>query len=390
MTTPHRIAYVCTDPGVPVFGSKGSSMHVRSMLTELTRRGNEVHLFAARRGGPTPSALSAVTIHALARPGGPVATRERLLIAADAQLAEKLMRTSGDCGFDLVYQRYGLWSCEGLEVAAANGWPSVLEINAPLLDEQTRHRQLLDREAAEDRTRRAIEAARAAFGVSRAAADWAATRCGRAVAVIPNGVDTERFTPVRPPRGVGDPVVIGFVGTFKPWHDLDVVVDSAAALHFDPEAPPIRVMLVGDGPELQRVLERAAAIGLGDVVDSSGAVDSDEIPSLLARMHVALAPYDGREPYFSPIKVFEYLAAGLPTVVSGIGDLDGLLVDEREALVVPPGDRRAHLAALRRLCLDGALRERMGLAARSAAVSRFGWHHTADRVLELVGESVSA
>ena len=62
-----RIAYVCTDPGIPVFGRKGASVHAQAVLTELVRAGHEVHLCTPRPGGEPPSddPLASVTVHPL-------------------------------------------------------------------------------------------------------------------------------------------------------------------------------------------------------------------------------------------------------------------------------------------------------------------------------------
>ncbi len=103
-----RVAYVCADPGVPVFGSKGCSVHVQEILRALLQRGCEVELFARRFGGDVPTGLEAVTIHELTRCGKTdTRARERGLIAANRELAIKLAHAGP---FDLVYERYALWS----------------------------------------------------------------------------------------------------------------------------------------------------------------------------------------------------------------------------------------------------------------------------------------
>lgn len=377
-----RVAYVCADPGVPVFGAKGCSVHARSILAELARRSDEVHLFAARRGGSVPADLDGVVHHPLPCPSGETAGRERALVEADGVLAERLGVLDG---VDLVYQRYSLWSCAGMELAAARGWRSALEINAPLLDEQARHRGLSDRATAEDRTARAVRAASAPFGVSAGVAGWAERLAGRAVAVVPNGVDPDRFTPpahraTRPGRR-GE-VVVGFVGTFRPWHDLDGVVDAVAAVARTPSAPPLRLLLVGDGPGRAPAVERARRLGVE--VESTGSVPPDSVPGVLATMDVGLAVYGGDERYFSPLKVFEYLAAGVPVVASSVGGLDGLLRPGLDALLAPAGDHDALVAHLARLCSRPDLRRRLGRAGRRAAVERHSWSRVLDRVVDLL------
>jgi hypothetical protein len=58
-----RAVYICSDPGIPVFGRKGASVHVQSVLRVLVQRGAEVHLVAARTGGAVPPGLESVHLH---------------------------------------------------------------------------------------------------------------------------------------------------------------------------------------------------------------------------------------------------------------------------------------------------------------------------------------
>src|SRR5262249_53202779 len=84
------------------------------------------------------------------------------------------------------------------------------------------------------------------------------------------------------------------------------------------------LLIVGDGPERPRLEADLCARGLRELTQFTGSVDSDEVPGLLASMEVAVAPYPKLASfYFSPLKVYEYMAAGLPIVASRIGQLAG-------------------------------------------------------------------
>ncbi|MCB0977637.1 MAG: glycosyltransferase family 4 protein [Acidimicrobiales bacterium] len=379
-----RIAYMCTDPGIPVLGHKGGSVHVRSVLAELTRRAEEVHLFAAHLDGTVPEELGEVRFHELPRPATSDAAREAALVQADRVAAERLLSVAGTAGFDLLYQRYALWSCEPLEVAAEAGWPSILEVNAPLIEEQARHRRLDDVAGATERTIRAVQSADLAFAVSPAVARWASNLAGRPVPVVPNGVAPERFSAPAPPKVPGSSeLVVGFVGTFRPWHDVDGLVDAVAAVDRTEGVSPLRLLLVGDGPGRERAVARAEALGLA--VTATGAVAPEEIPDLIGLMDVALAVYDGTDSYFSPLKVFEYMAAGVAVAASAVGGLEDLFRNGEELLLSRPGDRDALVEHLRSLCTDPSVRRSVGDAGRRAVVERHTWSGTVDRVLGLLG-----
>ncbi|MGH3937431.1 MAG: glycosyltransferase family 4 protein [Pseudonocardiaceae bacterium] len=378
--------YVVTDPGVSAFGAKGCSVHVQEVLRELSGRFRAVHLITTRPGGVPPVGLTGVTVHALPRPGGTdLAAREAAQRGADELAARVLRRICDTRHVTLVYQRYALWSAAALETARRLGVPTVLEINAPLLTEQARHRGLHDGRAAQRWTRRALRAADAPFAVTGAVACWAQRLDPRRrrVPVIGNGVDVRRFVPV--PRRcstescAAEPVV-AFASTFKPWHGLDLLVDSVATAR--DRGAPLRLFLIGAGPELARTVSRADRAGVP--VSVTGQVPPDRMPYLLRSADLAAAPYPAGKHYFSPLKVAEYLATGLPTVASAIADLPDLVTDGVEALLPPPGDVAATAAALVRLAGDPGLRHRMAVAARRAAVARMSWSAVVDVTLSLL------
>jgi glycosyltransferase involved in cell wall biosynthesis len=375
--------YVVIDPGVPAFGTKGCSVHVQEVLRELDRRYGHVHLVATRPGGDPPADLGDIVVHALPRAvGADLATRE----AAQRRVGNDAARIVANlCAADnrvaVVYERYALWSAAALEAARAAGVPTVLEINAPLLEEQAKHRGLHGATAARWWTARALAAADTPFAVAGPVARWAESLDprGRAILVVPNGVDLGRFTPTPIRREVTEPVV-AFAGTFKPWHGTDLLVDAVAAARAQGLA--LRLLLIGDGPQLAATVERAERAGVP--VHATGRIDPAEVPGWLHGADLAAAPYPAGEHYFSPLKVAEYLAAGLPTVASAIADLPGLVADGEEALLVPPGDVAATAAALVRLARDPGLRARMAVSARRAAEQRMSWTAVVDATLALV------
>ena len=249
-----RVAYVCADPGVPVFGAKGSSIHAQAVLSELVGGGAAVHLLTPRPGGEAPGGLGGVHVHRLDLDGGSdAAVREEAARRCDASipdLLDTLHREAG--GFDLVYERYSLWGRSASAWSRRHGVPHVLEVNAPLPLEQARHRALTDASAAGDVARAATSDAGVVVCVSDGVAAWVHTQRGRAdgVYTVPNGVDTRRIRRA-PFRADPDPFTIGFVGTLKPWHGVADLIDAVALLHR--ADPSYRLLIVGDGPERERL-----------------------------------------------------------------------------------------------------------------------------------------
>jgi glycosyltransferase involved in cell wall biosynthesis len=381
-----RIAYICADRGVPVFGWKGSSVHVREVIGAMLAAGAEVDLFASRCEGKRPPRWENVRLHRLPiNTDEDLAAQERASLATNEQLAALLQRTGP---FDLVYERYSLWSHASMEYAQEVDCPGLLEVNAPLIEEQARHRGLVDRAAAEHVAERAFASATALLAVS----DEVAAHLRQfpmiqdRVHVIPNGVNPDRFPPGLPasrPAAAGI-FTVGFVGTLKPWHGLENLVESFSL--FQRRVPESRLLIVGDGPGRKQLQADAKARGLRKVVEFTGAVCPEEIPALLASMDVGVAPYPKMDGfYFSPLKVFEYMAAGLPVVASRIGGLTNLIRHEENGLHCPPGDATALADALMRLQVDRPLRDRLGRQARAAVMRHHTWTAVVRRIFQLAG-----
>src|SRR4030095_2375995 len=99
-----RIAYLCADPGVPVFGRKGCSVHVQEIIRAFRRRGAAVCLFAVRFDGDRPPDLDRLSVYRLSLPPGDTPDhREKACFAANTVLADAL---ESEGPFNLVYERY--------------------------------------------------------------------------------------------------------------------------------------------------------------------------------------------------------------------------------------------------------------------------------------------
>ncbi len=295
-----RVAYICADAGIPVFGRKGCSIHVQEFLCALARQGAEIRLFATRCEGTPPAGLQALRSCQLCSPFRLVHGARMLDASATNQELKEVLEREGP--FDLVYERYSLYSFSGMEYAQASGLPAVLEVNAPLIEEQSQYRHLDNREAAEGAARRVFRAASVLIAVSDEVADYLnqyPEARGR-VEVVANGVDPDRFAP-RSESGAShaDAFTVGFVGSLKPWHGVPDLLEAFAVLR--ELASGARLLIVGDGPERPRLEQNLAARGLVDAVSLTGSVSHCEVPELLTSMDVAVAPYPKLANfYFSP------------------------------------------------------------------------------------------
>lgn len=379
-----RIAYVSADQGIPVFGRKGCSIHVQEVVRAMIRAGSSVELFTPRPEGPVPPGLEPVRVHPLPPATQPhPANRERSAFEANADL-RRALDLNGP--FDMIYERYSLWSHGGMDYAQSLGVPGLLEVNAPLIDEQAIHRVLVDRSRAEWVAHRVFGNATALLAVSAEVAAYLRgfPAAGGRTHVIPNGVDPTRFPEGLRASRPAEPgtFTVGFVGTLKPWHGLRTLIRAFDRLHA--AEPATRLLIVGDGPDRSVLEAELSARGLTEATLFTGSVAPEAVPGLLASMDAAVAPYEntGRF-YFSPLKVYEYMAAGRAVVASRLGEVDGLIEHSVSGLLCEPGDPAGLADALLGLCREPALRERLGRAARATIGRSHTWDETVSRILRL-------
>jgi glycosyltransferase involved in cell wall biosynthesis len=352
--------------------------------------GARVELFTPRPEGVRPRGLEFLPIHPLPTVRGGRAERERALLAANVDLRRALEQRGP---FDLVYERYSLWSYAGAEYAAATGTPCVLEVNAPLIEEQAEHRGLVHRREAERVAEQVFRSATVLIAVSDEVARYLRSypASKSRVHVVPNGVDPHRFclrNGQQEARSDKGPFTIGFVGTLKRWHGLPVLVEAFALLH--KSDPRSRLLIVGDGPEREPLEAQLSSWNLRSAAQLTGSVEAHAVPDLLAEMDAAVAPYPMLPDfYFSPLKVLEYMAAGLPVVASRIGQIEQLIRHEECGLLCPPGDAVALAQQLARLQQDPELCGLLGRNARSQVLREHTWDMAVRRILALVEQETS-
>ena len=364
-----RLLYLSADPGVPVLGHKGASVHVRELCAAFVQAGVEVHV-ASPRIVPEGDRLTVpAELHGISRvsPAAPVA--HALSVAVQTQ-AREVTALCARLGVDAIYERSSLFSAAGVRAAAELGLPHVLEVNAPLREEASRYRALPHPELAASFESEVMAGTSRVLAVSEPLA-WALVQDGAdpgKVEVVPNGVAAERFPP---PRRDKERFLVGFAGSMKPWHGVETLVEAVS------QVPEVHLEVVGHGP-LEHTLERLPA----NRVTSFGALPHDEVIARMAGWDVGVAPYmpiDGF--WFSPLKVLEYMAAAACPVASDLGDAAQLLDHGRRGVLVPAGDVDALARSLGELAGDPSHARYLGERARAWAAANRPWSVNAQRAL---------
>jgi glycosyltransferase involved in cell wall biosynthesis len=355
----------------------GQGVHLEALVAALRAAGHEVLVV-----GPPGYARATLGGETTA-----IARIRRLLPGALGELAElaysipgylRLARAAREFRPDALYERANLFYLAGALLARRRGLPFLLEVNSPLAQERAEFGRLRLRRLAHWAERLVWRRADRVLPVTEALAGIVAAAGvpRERIVVVPNGIDLEAFPEEAPPRSAGGAVVLGFVGFVRAWHGLDAVLRAMAHA---PTIPPVMLQVVGEGPARLDLEALAKALGIADRVRFSGLAPRAAVPGLVAGFDIALQP--ASVPYASPLKVFEYMAAGRAIVAPDQPNIREILEHDRTALLFPPGDAAALWGAVMRLAGDAALRARLGAAARAEAIARdFTWAGNARRV----------
>jgi glycosyltransferase involved in cell wall biosynthesis len=223
--------------------------------------------------------------------------------------------------------------------------------------------------------------------VSSVLADEARLRGASAdrVHVLPNAIDPERFRSLQPAQslrarlGLEGSIVIGHVGLFHLWDRLDVLIQVMRGIR--ERHPEVKVLLVGDGPEMTNLKQTASCLGMESAVIFSGPVSRDEVPAYNDAMDICVLPDSNA--FGSPIALFEFMAMGKPCVVPGLGPMRDVIDDQVTGFVFPRADYGALEKVLLRLVEDPALRNKVGARAKQTVFERHTWEANARFIVQL-------
>jgi glycosyltransferase involved in cell wall biosynthesis len=192
---------------------------------------------------------------------------------------------------------------------------------------------------------------------------------------LSNGVDTEMFSPDKRSAEVRRDLLGGrddaaclavYAGLHGIAQGLDQVLDAATLVRHG----PLRIVLIGDGPEKARLERHSRELRLSNLrfLDTR---TREAMPELMASADVAIVPLKLPLPGAVPSKLYEAMGAGAAVVLVADGEAASVVRESGAGVVVTPGDVRGLAGALEKLAADAELRGELGRAGRSAVLDRF-------------------
>jgi glycosyltransferase involved in cell wall biosynthesis len=402
-----RICYVAADVAIPHF--RGSSTHVYEIAKNLVRKGNEVHVVARRvtPGQLKEETIDGMKIHRFYRgvffsskrssfvdsnalgsyrgsPPGIIWKSYELYLrtAFPTYIAVQVARLVRDYSIDLLFERETSFGA-GAMASILTGRPCVLEV----IGNRVTGLQL--------RTSRRI------VTYSHSFLEDAVEKSK--IVQVTAAVDTDLFRPdpqagaeVRRAYALGSAPLVGYVGTFQEWHGMDELIEAAKSIIR--EKPEAKFLMVG--PYYRATMQKCSDAGLDSPFVFTGPIPYERVPGYMNACDVLVAPYNPSKIHSSeqvrsrglgsPLKVFEYMAVGKPTITTNVKPISDPIEDGVTGMLVEQGDSTDLCAKILRLLDDKGAAEAMGRAGRASVVAKYSWNLVTNDLLRVFQTALNA
>lgn len=385
----YRILYICADPGVPIFGRKGCSTHVRETCRSLAKRGHSVYLIAASPGEDVETNLN-FQLQFFIPCRRKILGNDLRLLLNNLCLRRNLLKVIEDFKPQIIYERYSLYAIAGERIALQFNIPRILEINAPLAIEQR------------DRLRLPWLAKKFENHIFRNA-DYAiivSTVLGdrllelgvpqERIIVQPIAVDPQAFMPgcYSPPEELREickeKVVVGYVGNLHHYHRIKFLFNIAKEIRNNPQKI-IFLIVGGEREKVEKYKCRAKRLGLQEQFIFTGSVNYKEIPAILSIIDIGIIP--NCAPWSAPTKMFEYAAMKKTIIAPDYPAIRFFFPPETHWLLFHPEDTSGIKERIIKLACEPALRTKLGEANRQRLLEGFTHQHHITQIEKIAAKT---
>ena len=394
-----RILYIAGAVLAP--GSHGGATHVMEVARELSKLGHELHIVCRRTKGES------ARLYIPIENGLPLKIyRLRLPQYFNFFSYPWLARLARTIQPDFIIERYYNFAGAGLLYAHRHRLPSILEINALMVDPPATRKYRLDHLLGRPLERWATQQCQWADRLVTPLHTTVPAAISRAkIAELPWGANVEQFDPslidvtekigLRQKLGLPDDAIVAvFAGSFRHWHGVELLVEAARLLIAQDEK--IYFLLLGGGPGEAKLRETIGQAGLQKRIIMTGSLPNAQMPLYLSLADCGVAPFDTSKHlplraagfFWSPLKIFEYMAMNLPTITPNLPPLSEIIRPRQEGLLFKEGDAVDLAGVLAELLKPEMAQARlaMGTSARARVVEHYSWAAHSRALNDLIKE----
>jgi glycosyltransferase involved in cell wall biosynthesis len=378
-------------PSVKIPENLAQSVHQYEFAKRLVESGIEVHLVCRRPIDP-PETDDGVVYHKIMSKEFPL---KRPVFTLDtARMLNKIIKTHK---FDIIHDRGYLFGGAGTKVGNKHDIPVLLQIDDDWVETEALASRITSTNFYKNRAlswcKKLMGKVDHAFTVSDTLRQTVIKTWGGVsgkISVIPNGADIEKFKPDREPLGLRKELkldkkakVVTFVGALGPWHGIQYLIMAAPSIiKKNPEA---HIWLVGGAKEYDSMYlqDLISNLKLKNNVHILGSRPSEDIPRILVESDVGVAPYPQFDMGFSPLKIFEYMASGVPIVSSDLPSIREILVDNKTGVLVEPENVDDLAGAIIKLLQDPKLSQKLMTNARKKVEKNYSWAAVTEKLISV-------
>ena len=357
--------------GIVCYASVGGSGIVAAELAKcLASRGHDVHMISTDMPFRYSEFQPGLSFHRVNTPAYPLFREPQYVLS----LATKIVKVAREFDLDVIHAHYAVPHATAAYLAKQILLTTATGCQVPQVITTLHGTDITlvgsDRSYSET-VAFSIESSDGVTAVSESlrADTYRTLHVRRNIVVIPNFLDCGRYGRLhdaqlrhRLTHGTGEKLVM-HISNFRPVKRAHAVVEVFARIS---AKVPSRLVLVGDGPDLETALDTARALGVADRVEALG--EQDQVVPLLSAADLFLLP-SAQESF--GLAALEAMACEVPVVASNIGGLNEVVDHGRTGYLHPLDDLDGMAESGIRLLTDGALHERMAREGRATAGRRF-------------------
>ncbi|MFF2752140.1 glycosyltransferase [Psychrobacillus sp. NPDC058041] len=202
----------------------------------------------------------------------------------------------------------------------------------------------------------------------------------RPIEVTPFGVDIEKFYPSPNIAEADEKIIVGTVKALEDKYGIADLVRGFALFH--KEFPNSELLITGEGPQRAEYEELAKNMGIEEVTTFTGKVPNTEVPAVIRKMSIFAVPSTEDSESFG-VAAVEAMACGVPVVVSNVGGLPEVVVQDVTGIVTDKNSPEQLAAAFKKLARNSDLRASMGKAGVAHVKEHYSWIDNAHYMLSL-------